>query len=164
MHSLFILQSPSSITCLNFPFQSQLQTSQARSEVLLSPSLHWLKCICLCLGVCVRLWVLRYIYLYVYRIYDIYTCMYSEYSAHVFVMWVQVNAFINVHVCGRCIHVHVRMYISTCICIFHLWQRGRFDKDSMKNASFFIFLNFYLFIYLFLIIFKKFIYFGCIAS
>ena len=34
----------------------------------------------------------------------------------------------------------------------------------MKNASFFIFFNFYLFIYLFLIIFKKFIYFGCIAS
>ena len=71
----------------------------------------------LCLGVCVRLWVLRYICLYVYMICDIYLCMYGEHSAHVFVMCVQVNAFIIVHVCGRCIHVHVRMYISTCMCI-----------------------------------------------
>lgn len=45
---------------------------------------------------------------------------------------VHVNAFIDVSVCGRCMHVHVRKRVSACI-YSNDW--GEFDKYSRKYCT-----------------------------
>lgn len=104
------IQSPSSITCLNFLFQPQLHPQRLT---------HWSPCppprphLSNGLGVYCCVWVCVYLCEHLDACVYTYICVYSECGAYVFIcnLCVCVNAFISVRVCGGCMHVRVRMLL-----------------------------------------------------
>lgn len=135
-NTLVNCDSKPSITCLNFPFQSQLYLHRLthwspRYFPHLSNGLDVYACVWMCvylyecLATCIYMYVgfMTYICIVLYIYSDMY--MYREYSAYVFVMYVvHVNAFINVCVWDECLHVSTCIYSSD-------W--GEFDKYFTKS-------------------------------